>query len=105
MLLLAFNLNSAENYEYEVKIKNKTFRFFLDFFVKDTNKVIEFDGDYWHSGPLANLDKLEFREKTLISLGFDIFHIKESEYRSNKEEVIERCLHFLNGDTNESTAI
>ena len=23
-------------------------QFFLDFYVKDNNKVIEFDGDYWH---------------------------------------------------------
>jgi len=23
-------------------------KFFLDFYIKDNNKVIEFDGDYWH---------------------------------------------------------
>lgn len=42
------NKNSNENFEYEVILEDGIHRYFLDFYVKDNNKVIEFDGDYWH---------------------------------------------------------
>lgn len=28
--------------------------YFLDFYVEDNNKVIEFDGDYWHGEKRGN---------------------------------------------------
>jgi very-short-patch-repair endonuclease len=59
------------------------------------NKIIEFDGDYWHSNELQ-INKDNKRDNFLTSKGYSILRIKESEYKINKEGVINKCLNFLN---------
>lgn len=97
-------MNGAGDYEYEVRVEGKEYRFFLDFYVEDINKVIEFDGKYWHDGgPRANDAKDRFREETLKSLGFNIYHVKENDYRKDKDATIQNCLEFLEEETDVNT--
>ena len=66
---------------------------FVDF--KYKNKIIEFDGDYWHNKPEQIIqDKL--RDEYLTSVGYEILRVKESEYIKNKEEMVNKCIIFLN---------
>lgn len=67
----------------------------LDF--KYGDKVIEFDGDYWHSTKKQK-EKDQLRDKYLTSNGYKILRIKESDYKKNKEKIINECLLFLNKD-------
>ena len=70
--------------------------FFLDFYIKDNNKVIEFDGDYWHGDKLGNQERNRIREERLKALGFtNIFHVRERDYVKNPERVVEGCLKFI----------
>jgi hypothetical protein len=65
------------------------FRYSVDFLFN--NKIIEFDGKYWHS----NIDKENEREKFILSKKYEIFHVNEIDFRRNPEKVIEKCLKFL----------
>ena len=83
---------------------------FYDFTYK--NKIIEFHGDFWHMNPktytgnqrnkksqlLASdiWDHDEYKKNLAVKHGNDILIIWESEYRTNKLDIIEKCLTFLN---------
>lgn len=73
---------------------------FVDFKLYD--KIIEFDGDYWHS-----LYHVKFRDRIvdefLYNKGYKILRIKESEYKQNEIDTINKCINFLNGNNNETT--
>jgi hypothetical protein len=62
---------------------------------KYKNKIIEFDGDYWHSKP-EQIEKDILRDKYLISNGYQILRVKEIDYKNDKEKIITECLMFLN---------
>lgn len=62
---------------------------------KYKNKIIEFDGDYWHSKP-EQIEKDILRDKYLISKGYQVLRIKEIDYKNDKEKIITECLMFLN---------
>ena len=84
--------------------------FAYDFMYK--NKIIEFQGDYWHCNP--NLYDKDFynkvKQKTAQEIwnydnvkkecaeyyGYDILYIWEYDYYQNREEVINKCIEFLN---------
>lgn len=66
-----------------------------DFIDLATKKVIEFDGDYWHSEQIANPEREARRTKMILELGYEIFRIKEHDYKKNKDKVIEECINFL----------
>jgi hypothetical protein len=87
--------DSRKNHEFLVNV-GKTHRK-LDFYIKDINKCIEFDGTYWHGiKGKGNKSREEEREKQIIkTLNCKILHIKEADFVSNKEEVINRCLDFI----------
>lgn len=90
--------NDFNNHEFEVLSNDELHRYYLDFYVKDNNKVIEFDGDYWHGEKRGNQERDRIREENLKQLGFiDIFHVKERDYNSNPEKVVEECLKFIRG--------
>jgi len=58
------------------------------------NKIIEFDGDYWHSNEQQKIiDKK--RDQYLCSKGYKVLRVKESDFRKNSGEVIEKCLNFI----------
>lgn len=91
-------------------IKGKCY--FLDYYDIDTNKIIEFHGDYWHCNPrFYNKDYFNFRvnktaqeiwdndkrRETKISdlLKAQILVVWEHDYRHNKDDVINNILNFL----------
>jgi len=63
------------------------------------NKIIEFDGDYWHSkDEQKKIDSN--RDDFLVKKGYIVKRVKEFEYMSNKDFVINNCLNFLKNGTN-----
>lgn len=91
-------------------ISSPSNHFAYDFCYK--NKIIEFNGDYWHCNPILyksdyyhkvmKITAKEIWEKDEIKIqlakdkGYDVLVVWESEYNLNKEYVIEKCLRFLN---------
>ena len=83
--------------------------FAYDFTYK--NKIIEFQGDYWHCNPLLydenfynkvkqqtakeiwNFDEL--KKQCANFYGYDVLYIWESEYNNNPEETVKKCIEFL----------
>ena len=90
--------------------KNKIFSY--DF--KFENKIIEFNGDFWHMNPdiydsdfvnpytnLSAEEKWNFDEIKLecaIQNGYDVLTVWEQEYKENKEVTIQKCIDFLTND-------
>lgn len=64
----------------------------LDF--KYKNKIIEFDGDYWHSKP-KQIIKDKLRDDYLIKCNYKILRVKEMDYKNNPKNVITKCVNFL----------
>lgn len=64
-------------------------RYVLDFIFK--NKIIEFDGTYWH----LDEEKEETKDIFLKSKGFDILHITDKEYFRDKSKTLNKCIEFL----------
>jgi len=74
-------------------LKNKKINkkhYYFDFICD--NKIIEFDGAYYHKDAEKELAKDLFANYK----GFKILHIDEIEYKKNPEKIIEKCLTFLN---------
>jgi hypothetical protein len=110
--------NKITDYSYFAE-KNNEFAFvhhngcYLFNFVIPTNKkIIEFNGDYWHANPAiyesswvnknSNLTAEEIwkydRDKNRFAenMGYSVFVVWENDYRKNKDEIINKCLEFLN---------
>ena len=90
--------------------KNKIFSYDLTI----GNKIIEFNGDFWHMNPdmydsdyvhpYSNLSAEEKWEIDEIKLncafqnGYEVLTIWEQEYNENKEATIQKCVEFLTND-------
>ena len=90
--------------------KNKIFSYDL----KIGNKIIEFNGDFWHMNPdvydsdyihpysnLSAEEKWEIDEikhQCALENGYDVLTIWENEYNKNKETTIQKCIEFLMND-------
>lgn len=86
--------NSGTNNEYRLKLN---YSFILpDFFVKNKNKIIEFDATYYHRPTPENLLRESIRDTNIIESGYEVFHVSEFDYKNNKQKVIDKCLEFLN---------
>lgn len=88
--------DSGRNHEMKVKTSNSAVS--LDFYYPKTNSIIEFDGDYWHSETREYVNKHRDidRDNSLKEMGYDrILHIKESDYRKDKDATIRKCIEFL----------
>ena len=84
------------NNEFMVMVPDTGKHFFLDFYVEDVNKVIEFDGDYWHGEGRGNVERDKLRDQNLIDLGFtEILHVKERDFKADPEKVIAECVAFV----------
>ena len=86
--------------------------FAYDFMYK--NKIIEFQGDYWHCNPklydkdfynkVKQKTAQEIWEYDKIKLecanfyGYDVLYIWEHDYRNNKQETLQKCIDFLTND-------
>lgn len=87
--------------EYMVHDDQNKRNYFLDFYIKDLNCAIEFDGYFWHDKLSKHkVDKDHEREQALIRLGYKILRIKEMEYRKDPDTVLEKCMDFIQGIAN-----
>ena len=86
-------MQDYQNKEYILKLNKSFCR--PDFVCLKNKKIIEFDGDYWHSANVANPAREAERDNRIIEMGYEIFHVKESEYKHNKQLVIDKCKNFL----------
>lgn len=75
------------------------------------NKIIEYNGDFWHSNPtkyspeyinprtkLKAADKWNIDQQKLQyarDQGYEVLVVWESDFKKNKEEVIKQCIQFL----------
>jgi hypothetical protein len=84
------------NNEYGLYTTKNRFRY-LDFYITDVNKCIEFDGDYWHGQKRGNQERDKEREIEIRDSLMDIkiHHVKENDFRSNPQLVLEECLEFI----------
>lgn len=104
--------------EYGVMIQDDKSYCKLDFYCFDTNKVIEFYGDYWHANPaIYKENELVFYpdnksieakhiwekdqqriEKIRKQLHCDVLIIWQKDFVDNPEQTIERAVQFLKND-------
>lgn len=94
----------------DVKIENKPYikGFYIDIFVSELNKGIEFDGDWHHSfdglkraresrgwsdEDIKNYHK--YKDEYFKSKGIEVLHIKWTDWILNKKNCIDECLKFL----------
>lgn len=78
----------------------------VDIFVPELNRGIEYDGARFHSieslkkshpsWPEKDIEKYhEIKDEIFLALGIEILHIKEVDWKKNKEECLSLCLQFL----------
>jgi very-short-patch-repair endonuclease len=84
---------SGKNYEKRIDIGDSFIK--ADFLVSDNNKIIEFDGDYWHGRKRGNQQRDKERDDKLIEAGYEVLHIKERDYKKEPLKIIEECKEFL----------
>lgn len=87
------NMASYKNKEYVLKVGSTALR--PDFILLDKKKIIEFDGDYWHSESRVNPLREAERDKKLQNAGFDVMHVREQDYKKDPEKVLNECIQFL----------
>lgn len=102
------------NHEWVINVKHyKTI--FLDFYLRETGKVIEFFGDYWHCNPYKykpdqyiniggtqqKVSDVWENDKKRIDFILKIPYINdvkivwETDYRNNPNRVINECIEYL----------
>ena len=85
--------NVLGNYEKMVVSETDARSYFLDFYVADVNRVIEFDGTFWH---MNQWDKDAARDAYLKSHGFpEILRVPEVAFRKNPHDTVMACVKFL----------
>lgn len=83
---------SGTNNEFIVYF-NKTNHAFLDFYIQDINKCIEFDGTFWHKNTEDRDKERENKIKSVINCEF--YRVKQKDFEENREYVIQKCMEFL----------
>jgi hypothetical protein len=83
------------NNEYFYISKSTNKKFLFDFYYPEKNRIIEFDGDYWHGEVRGNIERDETRQNILEEEGFVIMRVKEKDYKSDKQGTVEKCVNFL----------
>jgi len=97
---------SNEKFIYD-KIKKRAYKY--DFVYN--NKIIEFNGDFWHGNPelfkaenINRVTKLPYAKKweydkhkikIAQQYGYDVLVIWESDFKLNEDKIINECLNFL----------
>jgi very-short-patch-repair endonuclease len=87
------NMKDYKNKEYILKLADTFVR--PDFIDTLSRKIIEFDGDYWHSELKANPEREKARDEKIKAEGYEIFHVAEHKYNDNKQKIIQECITFL----------
>lgn len=93
-------VNTDQNYEYLFRLHDKSF-IKPDFYIKDLNLIIEFDGDYWHRETSNNTKRTINRDLLINNMGTALLHIKEIDFKNNKYDTIQKCLNFIEMRKNE----
>ena len=86
--------DSGKNNEYKLRLKDKILG--PDFFIKNKNKIIEFDGTYYHRNIPENKKRDLSRDIIIKENGYEILHVNESEYKKEPNRIINNCFIFLN---------
>ena len=86
--------NDKTNNEYVLSIGKSFIK--PDFFIKNKNKIIEFDGNYYHREIPENVKRDNIRDGRIMKNGYDVFHINEFDYHKYKKDVIQLCIDFIN---------
>jgi G:T-mismatch repair DNA endonuclease (very short patch repair protein) len=103
----AFPLIEFGKNEKELTVNENSYM--IDCIHSEKKKIIEFYGDYWHANPTKFDENKKIHKKTarevwekdkrkvndLKSLGYEVLIIWESEFKSNQEETITKCIQFL----------
>lgn len=101
------------NIETQFVIKNEDNKKLYTYDIMCNNKIIEYNGDYWHCNPkIYNKDFYNKSRKLLasdiwkrdtdkitkaIDAGYDVLIIWENQYKSNSKDIINKCIEFING--------
>lgn len=90
-------VDSGKNHEYRLSLKDRVI--LPDFFIKETGKIIEFDGIYWHDHKRRNKPENQKREDekdfSIIQSGYQILRISESEWDESPIDTIKKCLDYI----------
>lgn len=86
-------MDDGINYEDVIKLSSTSIK--PDFYIPSINKIIEFDGDYWHGKERGNKLRDKERDNLLSENGYLIYHVKERDYNENPEKVIQECVEFI----------
>jgi very-short-patch-repair endonuclease len=88
-------VSDGTNNEYRIKT-HVTVRS-LDFYIKDVNTVIEFNGYYWHGAKNKHYDETKDKQRLdeLNKLGLRVLIVNELDYYADKSKVIEECINFI----------
>lgn len=97
-ILNGIKVSDGTNNEHRIKT-HVTVRS-LDFYVKDVNRVIEFNGAYWHSMNSKDVNytperDIKRNEEVMKTLNCDLMVINELDYYKDKSKVIEECINFI----------
>lgn len=87
-----YNETGLKNFEYRLTLNDKWI--LPDFYISGLNKIIEFDGGYWHNRP-ETIEKDSARETSILESGYEVFHIKELDWRDNPDKIIQDCLKYI----------
>lgn len=86
-----FALKNNEKCIYE---NGKAYFYDFCFKGKEFKKLIEFDGDYWHSKQeVKETEKVKNRLAQKYS--YDLLRVKEKDWVNNRNKVIEKCIEFI----------
>ena len=85
----SISISKTDNEKFSYLKKLNKNRYVLDFVFK--NKIIEFDGIYWH----LDIEKEAAKDKFLNSKGFEILHVTDKEYFKHKQKTLNKCIEFL----------
>jgi hypothetical protein len=82
------------NNEYRLLLSDKVV--LPDFIDISKNKIIEFDGVYWH-GEIGHGNQQRELDRDLIlkESGFEVLHVNENDYKRNKDLIVQQCLNYL----------
>lgn len=106
---LNINNSTEEKYIFNDKLHKG---YLFDFCLND--KLIEFNGDYWHANPkfygpksfikaknkraeeIWEYDKIKIQ--TADDQGYKVLIVWENDYHNDKEKTLQKCIDFLNND-------
>lgn len=97
-------IESIYNGKKEYNSRNVISPYELDFYLPEINLAFEYNGIYWHSdkvikrtGKFNSAEEYhKFKNDECSKLGIDLFHIKEEDYKNDKEQIFEFIKNEIN---------